>query len=82
MSAHDENTMLKMNLPKALERLADVYSCPADLILSDDEWNIAVEKRQQQREQMQQLAMAEQASKTIKNVGNAGRAERTNAGPA
>ena len=71
MATFDPNVKFRINWDKAIQELATVYSCPAHVIASDQEYQAAL----LQQQQLEQSAMAQQAalpmSQAVKNVGQA-----------
>lgn len=74
----DPSVKHKLNLPKALELVAYIYSCPAELIRGDEEWMELVQREQEAIAEQEKAAMAMEATKGVSNLANAERALNTN----
>lgn len=80
MAQFDPNVRFRMDWDKALQTLAVIYSCPASVIRSDEEYQAQLQQEEENVQQAQQAQMALPATQGIKNVAQAQAALGRNGG--
>lgn len=75
-------TKFRFNYDEALQKLARIYSCPASVIRSDEEYQEVLQQEQQRIDQAQQAQTAMGATEGIKNLAQAQAATGRNQGQA
>jgi hypothetical protein len=71
MAEFDPNVRFRLNWDQALQTLATIYSCPASVVRSDDEYQAAVQAQQQAEQAAQAAQQMLPASQAVKNIGQA-----------
>lgn len=75
-------TKFRFNYDEALQKLARIYSCPASVIRTEEEYQEVLQQEQQRVDQAQQAQLAMGATEGVKNLAQASAAAGRNQGQA